>query len=42
LARQCQHRESSTSVDVVLRVYANCIDGDEEIANQRIGQALAA
>jgi hypothetical protein len=29
------------SVDVLLRVYANCIDGDEEIANQRIGQALA-
>jgi hypothetical protein len=27
---------------VLLRVYANCIDGDEEIANQRIGQALTA
>jgi integrase len=29
------------SVDVLLRVYANCIDGDEEIANQRITIALA-
>ena len=29
------------SVDVLLRVYANCIDGDEEIANQLIGRALA-
>lgn len=29
------------SVDVLLRVYANCIDGDEEIANQRITAALA-
>ena len=28
------------SVDVLLRVYANCIDGDEEIANQRITTAL--
>ena len=30
------------SVDVLLRVYANYIDGDEEIANQRITSALAA
>lgn len=29
------------SVDVLLRVYANCIDGDEEIANQRISAALS-
>ena len=28
------------SVDVLLRVYANCIDGDEEIANRRITEAL--
>jgi integrase len=28
------------SVDVLLRVYANCIDGDDEIANQRISGAL--
>jgi hypothetical protein len=27
-------------VDVLPRVYANCIDGDEEIANQRISLAL--
>jgi hypothetical protein len=32
---------SSHSVDVLLRVYANCIDGDEEIANQRISGALS-
>jgi hypothetical protein len=25
---------------VLLRVYANCIDGDDEIANQRIIGAL--
>jgi integrase len=30
------------SVDVLLRVYAKCIDGQREIANQRIARALAA
>ncbi|WP_275956477.1 hypothetical protein [Nonomuraea sediminis] len=30
------------SVDVLLRVYAKCLDGQEEIANRRIGDALAA
>ncbi|MFI7701589.1 phosphotransferase family protein [Nonomuraea sp. NPDC049480] len=30
------------SVDVLLRVYAKCIDGQQEIANKRIGDALAA
>ncbi|MCA2229634.1 tyrosine-type recombinase/integrase [Nonomuraea aurantiaca] len=29
-------------VDVLLRVYAKCIDGQQEIANKRIGDALAA
>ncbi|MEV4288458.1 hypothetical protein AB0K40_23340 [Nonomuraea bangladeshensis] len=29
-------------VDVMLRVYAKCIDGQQEIANQRILEALAA
>jgi hypothetical protein len=29
-------------VDVLLRVYAKCIDGGAEIANQRIDDALAA
>ncbi|MEV0399439.1 hypothetical protein [Actinoallomurus sp. NPDC050550] len=29
------------SVDVLLRVYAKCIDGQREIANQRIQKALA-
>ena len=33
-------RRAGHSVDVLLRVYANCIDGDEEIANQRIAAAL--
>jgi integrase len=33
-------RRAGHSVDVLLRVYANCIDGDEEIANQRISTAL--
>ena len=28
-------RRAGHSVDVLLRVYANCIDGDDEIANQR-------
>jgi hypothetical protein len=27
---------------VLLRVYVNCVDGDEEMANQRITVALAA
>ncbi|GAA3143161.1 tyrosine-type recombinase/integrase [Planomonospora alba] len=30
------------SVDVLLRVYAKCIDGQKEIANRRISDALAA
>lgn len=34
-------RRAGHSVEVLLRVYANCIDGDEEIANQRITTALA-
>ncbi len=29
-------------VDVMLRVYAKCIDGQREIANQRIEGALAS
>ncbi|MEU7939150.1 hypothetical protein [Microbispora bryophytorum] len=29
-------------VDVMLRVYAKCIDGQREIANQRIESALVA
>jgi hypothetical protein len=33
-------RRAGHSVDVLLRVYANCIDGDDEIANQRISGAL--
>ena len=33
-------RRAGHSVDVLLRVYANCIDGDEEIANHRISDAL--
>jgi len=33
-------RRAGHSVDVLLRVYANCIDGDEEIANQRVCGAL--
>jgi len=28
-------------VDVLLRVYANCVDGDDDIANQRISSVLA-
>jgi hypothetical protein len=28
------------SADVLLRVYAKCIDGQREIANQRIQKAL--
>jgi integrase len=34
-------RRAGHSVDVLLRVYANCIDGDEEIANQRISTVLS-
>ncbi|QYC38139.1 site-specific tyrosine recombinase XerC [Nonomuraea coxensis DSM 45129] len=30
------------SVDVLLRVYAKCVDGHQEIANRRIDDALAA
>ncbi len=30
------------SVEVLLRVYAKCIDGGEETANRRIDEALAA
>ena len=33
-------RRAGHSVEVLLRVYANCIDGDEEMANQRISSAL--
>jgi hypothetical protein len=29
------------SVDVLLGVYANCIDGDDEIANQRVSGVLS-
>jgi len=31
---------AGNSVDVLLRVYANCIDGDDDIANGRISHAL--
>jgi integrase len=34
-------RRAGHSVDVLLRVYANCIDGDDEIANQRISGVLS-
>ncbi|MEO3813196.1 hypothetical protein ABGB17_29700 [Sphaerisporangium sp. B11E5] len=30
------------SVDVLLRVYAKCLDGQREIANRRIAEALTA
>ena len=30
------------SVEVLLRVYAKCIDGGEEAANRRIDEALAS
>ena len=33
-------RRAGHSVEVLLRVYANCIDGDEAMANQRISGAL--
>ncbi len=34
-------RRAGHSVDVLLRVYANCIDGDDGIANGRISDALS-
>jgi hypothetical protein len=34
-------RAGPGAVDVLLRVYANCIDGDDEIANRRFGGVLA-
>jgi hypothetical protein len=34
-------RRAGHSVDVLLRVYANCIDDDEEIANKRISGVLS-
>jgi integrase len=33
-------RRAGHSVEVLLRVYANCIDGDDVMANQRISGAL--
>jgi hypothetical protein len=30
------------SVDVLLKVYAKCIDGDRKMMNERIDKALAA
>jgi len=33
-------RRAGHSVEVLLRVYANCIDGDDEIANERISSTL--
>jgi len=35
-------RRACHSVEVPLRVYANCIDGDEAMANQRISSALGS
>ncbi|WP_433419214.1 hypothetical protein ACQP1V_04905 [Microtetraspora malaysiensis] len=34
--------QAGHSVDVLLRVYAKCLDGQQEIANRRIDDALAA
>jgi hypothetical protein len=34
-------RRAGHSVDVLLRVHANCIDGDDGIANGRISDALS-
>jgi hypothetical protein len=34
-------RRADHSVDVLLRVHANCIDGDDGIANGRISDALS-
>jgi hypothetical protein len=33
-------RRAGHSVDVLLTVYAKCIDGQEEMANRRIEEAL--
>jgi hypothetical protein len=35
-------RRAGHSVDVLLKIYASCVDGDERTANQRIDDALAA
>jgi integrase len=35
-------RRAGHSVDVLLKIYASCIDGDERTANQRIDDALTA
>ncbi|MEU4545810.1 hypothetical protein [Nonomuraea dietziae] len=35
-------RRAGHGVDVLLRVYAKCIDGKRAVANQRILDALAA
>lgn len=35
-------KRAGHGVDVLLRVYAKCIDGQEEIVNQRIEEALTA
>jgi len=34
-------RRAGHSVEVLLRVYAACIDGEDELANTRISGALA-
>jgi integrase len=33
-------RRAGHGVDVLLKIYAGCIDGEEEVANQRIEEAL--
>jgi integrase len=33
-------RRAGHGVDVLLKIYAGCIDGEEEVANQRIESAL--
>ncbi|MFE3455325.1 hypothetical protein ACFXJ8_41055 [Nonomuraea sp. NPDC059194] len=35
-------RRAGHGVDVMLRVYAKCIDGQQEVANKRNLDALAA
>jgi integrase len=35
-------RRAGHSVDVLLKIYAGCVDGQEESVNERIGKALAA
>jgi len=35
-------RRLGHSVAVLLKVYANCIEGDERLSNERIGRALGA